>query len=164
MINFSVVHQISSQTLPLPPRREVEVCLWGYSQLKQPLAHLLAVMLYCTLGLQTGAGSSSCCRGRSCTIQGAASGYVRRKQIKRLWLCLVTSKTGHQMWAVLAVPTAAVLRDSSSGWTLGDVLAQRKLLLTNPAMPSLLCSVVTSPPVWDTLPVLNLATSNQAFC
>lgn len=61
------------------------------------------------------------------------------------------------MWAVLAVPTAAVLRDSSLDG-LGGVLAQRMLLLTSPAMPSLLCSVVTSPPVWDLLPAPNLAT------
>lgn len=72
----------------------------------------------------------------------------------RLSLCLVMSKTCHQMWAVLAVPTAAVLKDSSSEC----VLAQRKLLLTNPPMPSLLCSMVTSPPVWDALPVPHLAT------
>lgn len=63
VINFSVVHQTSSQTLSLPPRREVEeVYLWGYNQLIQPLAHLLAVILCCTLGFQVGAGSCSCCR------------------------------------------------------------------------------------------------------
>lgn len=45
MINFSVVHQTSSQRLSLPPRREVEVYLWGYKQLIQPLAHSLAVVL-----------------------------------------------------------------------------------------------------------------------
>lgn len=80
-----------------------------------------------------------------------------RKTNQMLWLCLVTSKTCHQMWAVLAVPTALVLRDSSFGWT-GGVLAQRKLLLTSPAMPSLLGSMVSSSPAWDTLPVPNLAT------
>lgn len=97
----------------------MEFYLWGYSQLIQPLAHVLAVMLCCTLGLQIGAGSRSCCRGRPCTIQGAASGYVIGKQMKCLWLCLATSKTCHHLWAVLAVPTAAVLRESSSGWTGG---------------------------------------------
>lgn len=93
VINFSVVHQTSSQTLSLPPRRQVEVYLWGYNQLIQPLAHLLVVMLCCTLGLQVGACSCSCCRGRSCTIQKAASGFVIGEQIKCLWLCLGTSNT-----------------------------------------------------------------------
>lgn len=115
VINFSVVHQTSSQTLSLPPRREVEVYLWGTSSLYNPW-HTRLQFCCCTLGLQVGAGSCSCCRGRSCTIQGAASGFVIGKQIKCLRLCLVTSITCHQMWAVLA---AAVLRDSSSGWTGG---------------------------------------------
>lgn len=46
-----------------------------------------------------------------------------------------------------------------SGWTGGcfgtENAAAHK---SREAMPSLLCSVVTSPPVWDLLPAPNLAT------